>query len=117
MAGLVINDGILFGRRPAINTALASTNDIRNEDFMAPIISVFRAGPTPIVNRKHHQTSGTLRPWWPWRAQFGTITATLAPQPGGRQRSRSTLRRPADHARGERSNCQQGGRCRDRKNQ
>ena len=67
---IVNGDGILFGAHSSINTAgfLATTNDIRNEDFMAgkynfnipglPNASIVNLGSITATTR------AASRPWW-----------------------------------------------------
>ena len=80
---IINRDGMLFGRGAVVNTAgfLATTNDIRNADFMAGrIISTSRAGrDASIVNLGTITASsgGFAALVAPGVRNSGTITATL----------------------------------------
>ena len=107
----VINrDGILFGPGAVINTAgfLATTNDIKNSDFMAGRINFNIPGrpDASIVNLGNiTATSGGFAALVaPGVRNSGTITATLGTVTLARRQQLHprSLRRQADHARGQR---------------
>jgi len=108
---IINGDGILFGANSVITTAgfLATTNDIRNEDFMAgkykfnipgnPSASIVQSGIDHRDLGRLRRLGGAGRAPTP-----GTITATLGTVGSRPQRLHARfLRRPADHARGHRT--------------
>ena len=86
---IINRDGMLFGRNAVINTAgfLATTNDIRNADFMAGRMNFNIPGrpDASIVNLgTHHRDAAAASPRW-WRR----ACATPAPSPRTSARWRS----------------------------
>jgi len=73
---VVNGDGIVFGPHSSINTAgfLATTNDIRNDDFMAGQVQIQHSGPAERLHRQSgvdHRRLGRLWPPW-WRRACAT---------------------------------------------
>ena len=119
---LINRDGILFGSGSVVNTAgfLATTNDIKNADFMAGRYNFNIPGrpDASIVNQGTiTATSGGFAALVaPGVRNSGTITATLGTVGAGirQQLHARHVRRQADHARGRRQHRQQGHRRRHR---